>query len=78
MGFLSGKKTESLSAEDLIDARGTAKGLTAKEMRKLKAKFDGKTNIIGDARAAIKDVKSGRKTGGVGPAPQPRKGRSMW
>jgi hypothetical protein len=78
MGFF-GKKTESLPAEDLIEVRGTGKGLTAKEMRELKKKMDGKVSKTGDIRAGLSDLKNGRNSSkGVGPAPKPRKGKSMW
>lgn len=75
---LFGKK-ESLSAEDLIDLRGGTKGLTKKEMEELVRKSKGKVSRVGDIKAGLDDLRKGRNSSkGVGPAPQPRKGRSMW
>jgi hypothetical protein len=81
MGLFGGKKTESLTAQELIELRGKAKGLSAKEMKELVDKRDGKVKKSGDIRAGISDLKNGRKgSQGVGklPARPEGKGRSMW
>ena len=79
MPLFGGKKSESLSAEDLIEARGTGKGLSAKEMRELSKKAAGKVSRTGDIKAGLSDLKNGRGSNRTStPPPPPRKGRSMW
>lgn len=76
-----GKKKESLSlsdAEDALKNPRALRGMSDKELKDLQRRVKGKTNIVSDILAARADAKSGRSTGGVGKAPEPRKGRSMW
>lgn len=73
-----GKKKESISLSDAQKALPSPRELRRmddKELRDLKRRVAGKTNIISDILAARKD---GGKTGGAGKPPPVRKGRSMW
>lgn len=69
------EKRRSLAIDELMEVRGNAKGLTAKEMRDLKKLTEGKTKPLGDIRAGLSDLKNGRKGGGVGPPPEQRGGK---
>lgn len=81
MGLFSSKKTESISlsdADEMLKNPRQLRGMSKKQIDDLKRRAAGKTNIIADIKAVRKDVKSGRKLGGVGDPPPVRKGRSMW
>lgn len=72
------KKTGSPGADDYYEATG-GKKLSAKEMRELKNKMDGKVSVVKDIKAGLSDLKNGRGSNRTStPPPPPRKGRSMW
>jgi len=81
MGLFGGKK-DSLSlseAEELLGNPRALKGKSKKEIEDLKRRARGEVKRGGDIRAGLSDLKNGRKGAqGVGKAPEPRKGRSMW
>lgn len=79
MGFFSSKK-ESISlsaADEMLQSPRALRGMSKKEIKDLQRRAEGKTNIIDDVRAAAKDAKRGRGTGGVGKAPEPRTGKGL-
>lgn len=72
-------KKSSPSADDFYDANGEVKRLSAKEMRDLADKMQGKVKKGGDIKAGLTDLFNGVKSNRAAtPAPKPRKGRSMW
>jgi hypothetical protein len=71
-------KKSSPGMDDFYDAAGRT-NLSKKEMKDLTNRIQGKVNKGGDIKAGLSDLIKGRKGAqGVGPAPEPRKGRSMW
>lgn len=74
-----GKKKESISlsdAEEMLKNPRALRGMSKQEVKDLQRRAAGKTNIVSDVVAVVRD--GGHKTGGVGKPPETRQGRSMW